>query len=87
MPELVYSPGERGILTRLTDSAEKITALERHLAAERKRRDLLLLKGTTAGLSTRLLGAKGGMSSPAVTYATRRARAALAACSGQGEPQ
>jgi hypothetical protein len=52
--------------------------MERHLATERRRRDLLLLKGTTAGLSTRALGEVAGISSPAVTYATRRAKQGLA---------
>src|SRR5438132_14152150 len=35
---------------------------------ERRRRDLLLLKGVTAGLSTRHLGDVARISSPAVTY-------------------
>lgn len=69
---------KRGLLNRLRDSSDKIASLERHLAAERRRRDLLLLKGTTAGFSTRELGTVAGISSPAVTYATRRARQALA---------
>lgn len=71
----------RGLLNRLADSSEKIAGYERHLAAERRRRDLLLLEGTTAGQTTRALGWVAGMSSPAVTYATRRARQALAASS------
>lgn len=66
-----------GTLNRLRESSAKIAQMERHLAAERRRRDLLLLKGTTAGLSTRALGEVAGISSPAVTYAARRARKAL----------
>lgn len=69
--------GQQGILDRLSDSRKKINRMEQHLAAERKRRDLLLLKGVTAGLASRMLGAVGGVSSPSVTNATRRARAAL----------
>lgn len=72
------TPGVQGIVNRLRDSSGKIAAMERHLAAERKRRDLLLLKGVTAGCSTRELGAVAGISSPAVTYAVRRARALAA---------
>jgi len=72
------SRGQEGMLNRLRDSSAKIESMERHLAAECRRRDLLLLKGTTSGLTTRHLGAVAGMSSPAVTYATRRALAAHA---------
>ena len=68
----------RGLLNRLRASSAKIVAQERHLSAERRRRDLLLLEGTVAGLTTRELGGVAGVSSPAVIYATRRARAALA---------
>jgi len=77
MEGVVLTRGQQGILNRLLDSGKKIAQMERHLAAERRRRDLLLLKATTGGLSTRRLGAIAGMSSPAVTYATRRAREAL----------
>lgn len=63
----------QGTLNRLRDSSAKIAQYERHLAAERRRRDLLLLKAATAGVSTRKAGEVAGMSSPAVTYATRRA--------------
>jgi hypothetical protein len=73
------SRGQQGIANRLRDSSAKIASMERHLAAERRRRDLLLLKGTTSGLSTRVLGAIAGVSSPAVTYAARRARSEHAA--------
>ncbi len=72
-PSRDLTPGERGIVNRLRESGEKIASMERHLAAERKRRDLLLLKGVTAGFTTRQLGEIAGISSPAVTYATRRA--------------
>ncbi len=78
-PSRDLTPGERGIVNRLREAGDKIASMEKHLAAERKRRDLLLLKGVTAGFSTRQLGAYTGISSPAVTYATRRAKEAQAA--------
>jgi hypothetical protein len=63
-----------GFENRLRDSAAKMASLERHLAAERKRRDLLCLKLTTVGRSTRQIARVAGITSPAVTGANRRAR-------------
>jgi hypothetical protein len=74
MTDLSLALRKRGLLKRLQEFSDKITSMERHLSAERRRRDLLLLKGTTAGFSTRALGQVAGISSPAVTYGTRRAR-------------
>jgi hypothetical protein len=71
------TPALLGVQNRLRESSAKIAALERHLAAERKRRDLLMLKLSTAGASTRDIGGVAGVSSPGVTLALRRGRAAL----------
>lgn len=68
-----------GTKKNLARQSAEIASYEKHLSAMRRRRDLLCLKLVTAGCSTREIGAVGGISSPAVTYASRRARAALAA--------
>ncbi len=70
------SRGTEGIVNRLRDSSDKIEQMERHLTAERRRRDLLILKLTQSGLTTRQVGMFGRISSPAVTYAIRRAKEA-----------
>lgn len=55
-PRRDLTPGERGIVNRLRESGEKIASMEKHLAAERKRRDLLLLKGRNSGLHDAAVG-------------------------------
>lgn len=58
---------------RLAEAADTMALTQRHLDAERKRRDLLCLKLMTAGCSTREIGAVAGLSSPGVLLATDRA--------------
>lgn len=83
-----WTDGDRraaeGVRNRLRESSAKIESYERHLAAERRRRDLLILKLAAAGETTRAIGAVARISSPAVTYATRRARTALNAGGSEG---
>jgi hypothetical protein len=59
------------LLARLDGERQAIESLERQLTAARRRRRLLMVKATRAGLSTRQIGAHAGMSSPGVSQSVR----------------
>lgn len=67
--------GVEALLARLVDERAEVERLERLLTAARKRRQLLLVKATRAGMSTRELGAVAGLSSPGVSHSVRSWRA------------
>lgn len=78
---LLAGRGMNAVANRLLDQSAEIRRQEKHLAAARRRRDLLCLKLATGGASTRTIGGIAGMSSPGVVQALRRARAAQEAMS------
>lgn len=57
---------------RLFMAAEDVKFYAGRLAEARRVRDLLVVKLTKAGDSTRATGARGGLSSPAVSQIVRR---------------